>query len=720
MSGDSDKQNTSTAAGMKLLQTLTAGKRKVALGVALAVLVVGAIGVRGFDHYLTGGQAFCLSCHSPAQADLATSSHASLACGECHDAQFGQNATLFAKKLLEGQKANAPHAKANRNRCNVCHLSGENNDHQLNATVGHETHVLRGPRLECVACHGSDSHKLTPKPGVCKDCHKDVRIFHAGTKDLSCLSCHTFLAKTSAARKPAAMGCQLCHGGDAAAEKASKFTEKRKGPEVTSAMVHGNLEACRLCHNPHESDPKKRTTGAACSRCHESMSKTVADLNVPPHKDCTGCHQVHQIRAEVGNACARCHEAARPGSATDTAASKHERCVACHTPHTFSAAKAPCAKCHEDKANRLASWNAKTHANCQNCHKPHEPGSEQKACRSCHTGHAGAGHRNCTNCHDPHGSRADAKQCATCHGGQLAALAAVPSHQNACQKCHPTHAVGGAPGRCASCHDAQANKVSGANPTHTICTSCHKPHGFAATSVVGTCTSCHKLPGGSHKGACNDCHTIHGSPRTAQNSCAKCHENKSTTGKHKDCRSCHRPHRAAAEAGVCSNCHAGPASTAAQWRPAQHKTCSSCHPTHNPDAGAACGRCHSKQTSSVQGGKHTCSSCHSQHQTPGNWWSRCSNCHGAIASQVKSRGQHHSQCQACHKPHKFGKPSCTACHNAMPSMGAHGNAGHNNCSACHPTHAKSNISRSTCVSCHTNKKDHHADTKSCTSCHLFR
>ena len=197
----------------RIWRTLTAGRRKIVLAVAVVVLIVGGVGSRQANNYLTHDKAYCLSCHDSAQADLANSSHAKLDCSACHQSKLGQNAMLYVKKLSEGTKANAPHSPADRKRCNVCHLSGQGGDEQINTTVGHESHVLRGPKSDCTACHGSDSHKLTPKPDVCSTCHADVKIFHGGTKDMSCLSCHNVLAKTSSARKPASTDCQRCHGG---------------------------------------------------------------------------------------------------------------------------------------------------------------------------------------------------------------------------------------------------------------------------------------------------------------------------------------------------------------------------------------------------------------------------------------------------------------------------------------------------------------------------
>ena len=695
--------------------------RMTLVALVVGVAVVGVTSWRA-NVYLTRSKSFCLSCHDTAEADLSSSSHASLDCGECHRSTFGQNFALWVKKAAEGTKANGPHAVADRARCNVCHLAGSEADKQINTTVGHESHVLRGPKSDCTVCHGSNSHKLTPKPDVCRTCHQDVKIFHAGTNDLSCVSCHNFLAKTSSSRKPASTDCQRCHGGKVSADRSGRFAEVRVGPEVSSAMVHGNLEACRMCHNPHEPDPEKRTTGQACERCHQGASKTVAELEQPAHKRCTSCHEVHAVRAEVGNACARCHEDARPrvGPPPNDAA-KHAGCTTCHPPHTFSSKGVDCGACHEANAKKLASFAAGSgHGTCQNCHAPHVAGAEHQACASCHRPMAGHGHGRCTTCHAAHGTRAETATCQGCHGKELGALSSVAGHGTGCATCHPTHAVSGASGRCGQCHEEQSKKAAGAGiGAHGTCASCHAPHGFASSQAA--CNRCHTMAGGAHKGACKDCHASHGSPRTAKDSCRKCHPGASgSPGKHEDCRSCHKPHQAASEVGTCASCHAAQAGTVHAWSAAEHKNCATCHPAHNPNATPACASCHSGVAAEASGSKHSCEQCHHPHQAPGGWWNRCSTCHGAIAAAVKGRGPHHAKCESCHKPHRFGRPSCTSCHNAMASLGSHGKSGHKNCTACHDTHGSRAVTRSTCMTCHQDRKDHHPDAKTCTSCHLFR
>jgi hypothetical protein len=694
------------------------------LGSGLALLAAGL----GARHYVKHDPDFCLSCHQPSEGLSAgpNGAHQSLGCDSCHEVDFVQGAHQYLLGQFGDPKSSTAHGGPGPSSCNDCHLSSEVSKVQIPETLGHQTHVLGGPKLDCAQCHGTGSHDVAPNADGCQQCHDDVVIREPAMAKMPCLSCHNFLAKRSMTARSPAFDCQRCHGGQEQTDASPQVGLTIPATEISEGMVHGNVYACRLCHDPHAADPEERRAGRACVRCHGDVTAESGNNSNPAHRACTSCHQPHQPRAAVVHACARCHEEARPQVVEATTAAKHTGCVACHQAHEFSAERVDCRTCHQPQTDLLANRSEESHGWCGNCHEPHEEKSEHRACANCHQGTAGHAHPACATCHEPHGDKSATKTCTACHGAAAVALqAGNDSHRGSCGSCHNTHAPAGASTSCGRCHSQQGSAAAVAgNDAHQQCGSCHEPHGFTAASGTEACQKCHQQPAsGSHKGDCRQCHQAHGPPSIEGNeACAKCHADAAAgAGKHADCRSCHGAHQPASQAASCSLCHAGKSNAVQGWNAAsQHSTCENCHQPHQPRGGAACSSCHAKQAASAQGSKHACATCHDVHQSPGNWWAGCNNCHGDKQAAVSNRGPTHKQCASCHQPHTAAVPDCRSCHSDATRLGAHAIAEHGACRKCHASHSRSRPNRSTCLSCHDDMTDHQPDAKTCQSCHLFR
>jgi hypothetical protein len=702
-------------------------RTRILLAVGLPVLLVVAGSAWGVHHHVQAGPGFCFgACHAgPSHAGMSLSEgHQGVPCDGCHELRFWLNARQWWAGKTRGKDAHEPHAQVTDARCKACHSSGSGSKLQIAGTVSHAAHDKQN--VGCASCHGSKTHDLSPRAERCQTCHAGEQMHEAGMKDLPCLSCHDFLARGSKLAKAPSTECRTCHGGKPSGDRSSRFALVVPARDVSTTMIHGNIFACSLCHQPHKEKLDERRTGRDCARCHARAPQGASSIAVPAHSACGTCHKVHSPRSELSGACAKCHQMARPEALAGTTAGKHPACSTCHAAHEFAASRADCVQCHAGQSPLAKVERMKPHTECGNCHAPHRPAVEKDACLTCHAEKKAHGHESCVTCHDPHQDKSSTRSCASCHGAQrLALVSGKGGHTGGCQTCHAPHTAGGASMRCAGCHSEQGSKVAAAGVTpHSQCASCHRPHEFSPATAASACAGCHKIDtAGAHKGPCRSCHQPHGSPRIGADACIKCHGSipKASAGKHAECRSCHQPHQPASGGSLqCANCHAGQVAAARSWPAAQHQACPGCHQQHNPSQKTPCAQCHAKEASSVSGTKHQCSACHSPHQAPGDWWARCVSCHAGQAAASQGRGATHARCESCHKPHKFSKPSCTACHNAMGRLGAHAHSGHAGCLSCHDSHGKSTPSRATCLACHKDKTDHNPNAKSCTSCHLFK
>lgn len=666
---------------------------------------------------------FCGSCHAGSAQAAHASEHAKLECTACHEARVSQDLKQWALGLVSSTRA-TPHGAVDLARCKSCHLSGAS---PKGGTLGSKSHVAHltqlDPPLECSACHAAKHHENPPRAAACAECHTQLTTYGAHAvsehREISCLSCHNFRSEIgSGAATPTAL-CQRCHGGTAELEPKAHLPEIVPARAIQPSMLHGNLQTCALCHQPHEQSDDARSRGRDCSLCHAKVSQESHHEKMPDRFSCTTCHEPHSPRTALTTSCANCHE---DMAATNTTAAKHQRCSQCHKPHDFVAVTQGCRDCHADNVLELASWDAKTHAECENCHAPHLAAEPVARCATCHKGKGANRHPSCATCHDPHLDADHAKGCATCHEQESATLArSVPQHRaRACQTCHEPHAPAAALGACNNCHAREVKLVSTAPPPkHRECLSCHQEHTFGATPAA--CSSCHQNPTtGPHTGRpCTQCHEQHGPPIGQKAACKTCHADQAPTGKHAVCATCHKEaHGPGLLAAPCASCHAERAAGASSWKPPAHQACASCHAPHDPAHPKSCDQCHAGAAREVRGTQHQCASCHDVHRAPKDFWSTCSSCHARESGAVKGRGPTHSTCSSCHEPHAFSPPTCTSCHERLPA--AHQlHQAKARCNDCHDTHARKLPTRADCLSCHKDRTRHQPNAQSCAACHLF-
>jgi hypothetical protein len=722
--------STSPAPRLSMLSRLRAWLRRASprrrwFAIALlAALTAAAVASARTYRYFTHDQAFCVSCHHDSRMHLRESSHASLPCASCHHVTFKSSAAQYLVSKFEGGQATVPHAAADRTRCEACHLRNPQGVLPIAQTVGHKVHVLGKPRLMCTECHGGTRHIESPNPGACARCHQDVRVRDPAMANVPCVACHSFLARATTGAPEVVNDCERCHGGEGKSGAPTRFGEKLPANVVGPDSVHGNVNACRLCHNPHSADPAKQLSGKDCGRCHARIARERELGGDPAHETCETCHAVHGPRPDLDNGCARCHAGQAPSERKVTLADHHQpkaQCTSCHLPHQFGASREACSSCHKPEADLIAVSKATGHFNCVACHKGHAEQRPTAACVGCHAPEQGHGHKECTTCHEPHRDRSATKTCLSCHTRESQVLlhsGGAKGHAR-CEACHQPHAPRAALGACASCHQPQAAAAQNAPvPQHQRCSSCHEEHAF--TGTVAVCKNCHKADLlGAHSQDCSKCHSVHGPPGGAQVDCTSCHADiPRSTGKHDACRSCHSPHQATKGEPACAACHPSQAAAAAAWKPAEHQACANCHTEHQPEKKKSCDQCHATEAQAVAQTKHRCASCHDPHRSPVAWWTTCRNCHQGQAAGVSGRGPTHSTCSSCHEAHAAKRPDCRSCHGKLAGM--HAGRGHTQCSRCHDTHAVRKLSRADCTACHTDRVAHFPKANQCSSCHLFK
>jgi hypothetical protein len=451
--------------------------------------------------------------------------------------------------------------------------------HLAKNAPGHEQHLnLKGKdQVRCRDCHAvSDAGFSTPPADLCLSCHKDQMKQHhpldAGV-DLTCLTCHPFMAKTLPQRFEKWM-CFDCH----------------QKPQGAVAAVTAHKSECQQCHRPHL---QPFTQAAECSQCHEVALKHGAKGDTLAQK-CMNCHEHHAEASAASGMCATCH--LKPTMTASARVAKealfkpgHVGCGSCHLAHQFDRHQVkPCRQCHQDTKVMGAS----EHAQCTDCHRPHEGRSAPVACQSCHRDEVvkhpkSAEGKTCIGCHPVH----DAK-----HVGELA-VSCVSCHDKAPFTAAIVH---GEKVQCLDCHEAHDGKPQ----TQRECKSCHNERFVEVARIKDVkghkdCTGCHL-------------NQPHGAPAEPK-PCLSCHEKqKPLQAGHTECKSCHEHHSGAVEK-TCTECHAVP-KLPALHAVKEHQECAKCHAPHAPDPGR---------------GPATCKSCHKAlkketHETPPT---QCAGCH---------------------------------------------------------------------------------------------
>jgi hypothetical protein len=689
------------------------------IGLVLGIVVgVGlAVGYKA-HRTITRDPQFCVSCHSGTSKSWAAHAHKNRACQECHKSEFASGVKLWTFAQLGKTPPPRSHGVPDLQRCRTCHADSKSSK-SIAKSSGHLTHVLGKLQLKCDQCHQLKGHSTKVGDGVCQQCHSTLSMHDRGMAKVTCLSCHDYNAPPTAKGSIPATGCPKCHSGKAAGVSIADPSLLSK-LVINSDATHGNVNACRLCHDPHAADAGDRRRGMDCERCHKGVTAEHQQSAIAGHPNCSTCHQIHGTRPQTPALCAPCHQAKVPGEGSPVLAARHENCSSCHKPHAFKVNRAACASCHKPQVAALASWTDTRHTDCLTCHKGHAETKAASNCVTCHKAQQAHGHPDCIKCHEPHLGKAAVRACNGCHADQAATVVSLkPAQHRVCASCHDPHNAGATQGRCGSCHQRQrALAVTAPTDAHKRCSSCHQQHQFQKSATV--CVNCHKTDQrGPHSGACLKCHQPHGPPVSPELDCRSCHQQiPEIHGKHAACTSCHAPHRSSKGGPACSACHTSELAGANHWVPVAHRGCQSCHDKHAPMPPKACAECHSPITSKPLFKGHGCLGCHDPHQPPAPWFGRCGQCHAAEFAATRSLTGTHSNCKGCHEPHTDKLPSCQSCHQSR--AGSHATKGHGKCLTCHESHSVKVQGRDKCLSCHQDKKDHFPAAAQCAACHLFK
>jgi hypothetical protein len=608
----------------------------------------------------------CLSCHA---TGVHTAEAPEKICAKCHaDERLHKATTVGAETCLSCHSFAASTKNATPPTtiaCERCHARAA----ELRTTTGAspmrdvEAHGLHGG-VACQLCHNAHGKKPAPGQSACAQCHK-FETFQVANEDRSgpeghsnCEGCH----KPHAPLATALVQCVRCH------EKNAKGLAAAEPPGHTTALKHTN---CASCHVPHT----WRAERSGCMQCHAEETQLVLTRSPVEHNQCTNCHEVHGP-PPTGAICLKCHSDTK-GHHVALAPERHKDCTSCHNPHAPRPedTRTSCAKCHDTEVTQLVRDGPEGHLekSCFGCHQPHDsPLPPPNVCAKCHADKAARVataappmHRVCTSCHERHVFKiADPKTaCARCHGPMFDAAATgfekVP-HQGDCKSCHQLH---GSPGiarsSCLGCHTKVAGEFNPPNETHAVCRSCHQPHTPASTAVA-RCATCHEAkaeiavlwpPESAHAKACNSCHQQHDVRN--KKACAECHvqEAASAEGSKHRCVQCHSPHTAPPGTGAawwsrCSQCHAAKVESVKERGPT-HSKCQNCHQQHR-FAVPSCATCHNDMASrglhAVQPHAANCTACHDPHVEAPPARTQCLVCH-------TNKVQHEPnapRCQTCH------------------------------------------------------------------------
>jgi nitrate/TMAO reductase-like tetraheme cytochrome c subunit len=307
--------------------------------------------------------AVCGSCHimEPYYDSWVTSSHANIACVECHippgvtaELRKKYEALSMVTSYFTGSYGTRPWAEVDDAACLQCHqrrlLSGKElyGDVLFDHTP-HLTELRRGKRLRCTSCHAQivqGSH-ITVTPGTCMLCHfKDQQ---PGTGTAACEMCHEVpqgvvdaggLAFDHSDVSRFGMDCVACHApadpsaGSVARERClichsrpDTLAEFENGDLLHQTHVTDHKIECTNCHLEieHVRPPHGEQTEGECQSCHASGGHSpqrdlyagIGGKGVAPKPDvmfragvrCEGCHiEEGDTASRAGEvACMSCH-----------------------------------------------------------------------------------------------------------------------------------------------------------------------------------------------------------------------------------------------------------------------------------------------------------------------------------------------------------------------------------------------------------------------------
>ena len=503
---------------------------------------------------------------------IAASTHADMACIECHSDLAGSKRRRHAEELEAVV-------------CDDCHRSEA--------------------RSHGNSLHGAAAKEGDPMAPTCADCHGKHDVLSSSNED----------ASTAIMNIPVL--CGNCHREGSPVSRTHEISQDNI-LENYSMSIHGEglfsqgltvTAVCTSCHTSHDILPHTderssihaSNVGETCTACHgqiENVHRKVIDGNLwseDPDKipACVDCHAPHKIRSVfypdglADKDCLSCHSQAdlvmeRDGNtvslyideeAYENSMHADTACAQCHTDVTVAQVRAcstvqskvDCAICH---AEQVTEYSGSTHGtlhaegdldapSCQDCHAKHAtlgadtPTSPTYAlnvptlCGDCHRVGEQAAARIDAKVDDIVGSYEDSVHgrgliesglvvtatCADCHGAHNEL---PPEDPNA--STNPQHIAG----TCGSCHHGIEEQFREsvhwtddpvANEEFPTCEDCHASHTIMRTEQVGfrtqmmeQCGRCHEEQtetffdtfhgkvsrlGGEGVAQCSDCHGTH-------------------------------------------------------------------------------------------------------------------------------------------------------------------------------------------------------------------
>jgi len=286
------------------LMSLGPSTRNLLIAAAAVLLVAGLGGFLRFKKFVDEDPRLCATCHrsSPEFSLWLAGSHKTVSCQKCHHATPEQGVAML-RAFLAGKMPAGKHAEVEVGACAACHLSHDPRWPQIGASRGHRLHVDQ-QKIACVKCHAASVHGFEPVSSACVECHGKHLVGVAGMTRLHCFACHEFLT-TETGLRPTRRDCMRCHTA--------------QGIHAPMADHGSAMEmACASCHKPHAPPGQGML---ACVNCHKEMRKGGLH-KLAGHQRCTACHQPHTWRAEDPS-CLACHAKARAHAAG-------KACAACH------------------------------------------------------------------------------------------------------------------------------------------------------------------------------------------------------------------------------------------------------------------------------------------------------------------------------------------------------------------------------------------------------
>lgn len=263
----------------RLERGLSPRDKIIIVSLLFIISILGIVLAIRYYNYIQKNPEFCNSCHLMEDAYRAwkLSGHNAIVCQDCH--QLGlleQNRLLIKFVFTTDRTTPEPHgAETPWKTCTKCHWEeAAQGSISVQKSIGHARHVFM-ERLSCVDCHSRDVHSFRPDKRACLRCHKDWQVHGVGMEDVSCMTCHQFLAKASGGFIPDRERCLSCH----------KKSAKTRFP-TGAPMARLN---CYECHRPHT---RIRPVDEDCLRCHtkEVLARKAVHRTV---KTCTACHKPH-------------------------------------------------------------------------------------------------------------------------------------------------------------------------------------------------------------------------------------------------------------------------------------------------------------------------------------------------------------------------------------------------------------------------------------------